>query len=106
MNTCALPADCTAHLKSSEFPGYFIFTASAPSSKPIRAAYATVSFVESPPRSGIFPPLNNTQWEQAFLLYKEIPEYKLQNYSMSLDQFKTIYCWEFFHRFLGLPVIN
>ena len=51
--------------------------------------------------SGIFPPLNQAQWEIAFSLYKEIPEYKLQNYSMSLTEFKTIYWWEYFHRLLG-----
>ena len=30
-----------------------------------------------------------------FNLYKEIPEYKLQNYLMTLDEFKVIFWWEF-----------
>ena len=34
--------------------------------------------------SGIFPPLNLDQWNKYFELYKKIPEYKIQNYSMSL----------------------
>ena len=51
--------------------------------------------------SGILPPLNSTQWNQYFELYKEIPEYKLQNYLMSLEEFKVIFWWEFIHRFLG-----
>ena len=51
--------------------------------------------------SGFLPPLNETQWNIYFNLYKEIPEYKLQNYSMSLDEFKVIFWWEFIHRFLG-----
>jgi len=34
-------------------------------------------------------------------LYKKIPEYKLQNYSMTLVEFKVIFWWEFIHRFLG-----
>jgi cytochrome c oxidase assembly protein subunit 15 len=51
--------------------------------------------------SGILPPLNIEQWNRYFDLYKEIPEYKLQNYSMSLDEFKVIFWWEFIHRFLG-----
>ena len=51
--------------------------------------------------SGIFPPLNETQWNQYFDLYKKIPEYKLQNYSMSLKEFKVIFWWEFSHRILG-----
>ena len=51
--------------------------------------------------SGILPPLNNDQWNKYFELYKEIPEYKLQNYLMSLEEFKVIFWWEFIHRFLG-----
>jgi len=51
--------------------------------------------------SGVIPPLNDLQWNQYFDLYKKIPEYKLQNFSMSLDEFKVIFWWEFIHRFLG-----
>ena len=51
--------------------------------------------------SGFLPPLNEAQWNIYFNLYKEIPEYKLQNYLMSLDEFKVIFWWEFIHRFLG-----
>ena len=51
--------------------------------------------------SGVLPPLNDSQWNKYFELYKQIPEYKLQNYLMSLDEFKVIFWWEFIHRFLG-----
>ena len=51
--------------------------------------------------SGVLPPLNDDQWIKYFNLYKEIPEYRLQNYLMTLDQFKIIFWWEFVHRFLG-----
>jgi heme a synthase len=51
--------------------------------------------------SGILPPLNIDHWNHYFDLYKKIPEYKLQNYSMSLEEFKVIFWWEFIHRFLG-----
>ena len=51
--------------------------------------------------SGIFPPLNENQWNHYFDLYKKIPEYKLQNFSMTLEEFKVIFWWEFIHRFLG-----
>ena len=51
--------------------------------------------------SGTIPPLNEVQWNHYFDLYKQIPEYKLQNFSMSLDEFKVIFWWEFIHRFLG-----
>ena len=51
--------------------------------------------------SGIIPPLTLKDWEKFFLLNREIPEYKLLNSSMTLDQFKTIYWWEYVHRLLG-----
>jgi len=51
--------------------------------------------------SGFLPPLNNTDWNEYFDLYKKIPEYKIQNYSMSLNEFKIIFWWEWAHRFLG-----
>ena len=51
--------------------------------------------------SGILPPLNNSDWTNYFNLYKEIPEFKLQNYEMSLEEFKVIFWWEWIHRFLG-----
>jgi len=51
--------------------------------------------------SGIVPPLSLSGWEKSFTLYKQIPEYKLFNSSMTLEQFKTIYWWEYTHRLLG-----
>ena len=51
--------------------------------------------------SGFLPPINNTQWLMYFDLYKNIPEFKLQNFSMSLQEFKIIFWWEWTHRFLG-----
>ena len=51
--------------------------------------------------SGFLPPFNATQWDHYFNLYKEIPEFKLQNYSLRLKEFKVIFWWEWAHRFLG-----
>ena len=51
--------------------------------------------------AGFMPPLNDNHWNNYFNLYKEIPEFKLQNYSMTLSEFKIIFWWEWFHRFLG-----
>jgi len=50
---------------------------------------------------GILPPLNNESWDNYFNLYKEIPQYKILNPSMSLQEFKVIFYWEYFHRVLG-----
>ncbi len=51
--------------------------------------------------SGVFPPINQNDWNNYFNLYKQIPEYKLQNYSMTMNEFKVIFWWEWAHRFLG-----
>ena len=51
--------------------------------------------------SGFIPPLSQGDWVQYFDLYKKIPEYKLQNFDMTMNEFKTIFWWEWFHRFLG-----
>ena len=51
--------------------------------------------------SGLLPPLNQNDWIFYFNLYKEIPEYKLQNFNMTLQEFKVIFWWEWAHRFLG-----
>ena len=51
--------------------------------------------------SGFLPPLNNSDWIMYFDLYKQIPEFKLQNYDMTLQEFKVIFWWEWAHRFLG-----
>ncbi len=51
--------------------------------------------------SGFLPPLNNADWINYFDLYKKIPEFKEQNYLMTLEEFKVIFWWEWAHRFLG-----
>ena len=51
--------------------------------------------------SGFLPPLTNEKWIDYFNQYKLIPEFKLQNFSMSIDEFKVIFWWEWIHRFLG-----
>lgn len=50
---------------------------------------------------GTIPPLNEKEWMEEFDSYKAIPQYKLLNYNFSLDDFKQIYFWEYFHRLLG-----
>ena len=41
--------------------------------------------------SGIFPPFNEDQWIYYFDQYKLIPEFKIQNYAMTMDEFKVIF---------------
>tara|TARA_E500000331_G_scaffold123175_1_gene120693 strand:+ start:4668 stop:5609 length:942 start_codon:yes stop_codon:yes gene_type:complete len=51
--------------------------------------------------SGFLPPMNQNDWIKYFDLYKKIPEFELQNYEMSMNEFKVIFWWEWAHRFLG-----
>ena len=51
--------------------------------------------------TGILPPLNDEQWQRYFSEYKMIPEFIYLNNNMTIDQFKIIFYWEFFHRLLG-----
>ena len=50
---------------------------------------------------GIIPPMSISEWNESFSLYKQIPEYKLLNSAMTLEQFKVIFWWEYIHRLLG-----
>ena len=50
---------------------------------------------------GILPPLSKETWTLYFNLYKEIPQFKYLNPSMTIEEFKVIFYWEYFHRLLG-----
>lgn len=60
-----------------------------------------LSITEWKPILGAIPPLSDADWQSAFNKYKQIPEYKLVNKNITLDGFKTIFWWEWGHRFLG-----
>lgn len=60
-----------------------------------------LSITEWAPISGSVPPMSAEAWEAEFEAYKLIPEYVEQNAGMSMDDFKTIYWWEWGHRQLG-----
>lgn len=51
------------------------------------------------PIFGILPPLNARQWNEAFDGYKQIGQFKYMNSGFSLEDFKHIFFWEWFHRF-------
>jgi cytochrome c oxidase assembly protein subunit 15 len=48
--------------------------------------------------TGTIPPLNAMEWQEAFDLYKETPQYRQINEGMSLSHFKFIFFWEYIHR--------
>jgi cytochrome c oxidase assembly protein subunit 15 len=66
-----------------------------------RLTQSGLSITEWQPLSGVVPPLSNAQWAAEFARYKEIPQYRLVDYGMTLSHFKTIFWWEYGHRFLG-----
>src|SRR5215217_4000614 len=47
---------------------------------------------------GSVPPLNESQWQDAFEKYQQFPQYKLMNSYMDLSGFKKIFWWEYVHR--------
>lgn len=51
--------------------------------------------------SGTIPPMNEVEWNEAFELYKQYPEYQKLNTHFGLEDFKDIYFWEWLHRVLG-----
>lgn len=51
--------------------------------------------------SGTLPPMNETEWNEAFDLYKQYPEYQKLNNHFNLQDFKDIYFWEWLHRLIG-----
>ncbi|WP_297332423.1 COX15/CtaA family protein [Flavobacterium sp.] len=50
-----------------------------------------------------FPPMSEDKWQEAFEEYKKFPEYQKINVhnDFTLDDYKFIYFWEWFHRFIG-----
>ena len=64
-----------------------------------RLTESGLSITEWKPVKGIVPPLNAEEWNAEFELYKQKVQYKVVNEGMSVDEFKWIYFWEYFHRF-------
>ena len=63
-----------------------------------RISDSGLSITEWQPLSGILFPLTEQSWILEFEKYKLIDEFKLINASMTLNEFKFIYFWEWFHR--------
>jgi len=50
---------------------------------------------------GTIPPMNEQEWQEAFELYKQYPEYQKLNNHFGIEEFKDIYFWEWLHRVIG-----
>lgn len=66
-----------------------------------RLTESGLSITEWKPVTGALPPMSEAHWQEEFDLYRQIPQYQLINKGMTLDEFKTIYWWEWSHRLLG-----
>ena len=66
-----------------------------------RLTNSGLSMVEWNLFMGAIPPLNHTEWQEAFNAYKQFPEYQIKNYDFTLKEFKAIFFWEYLHRMIG-----
>ena len=66
-----------------------------------RLTHSGLSMVEWSLIMGAVPPLNEEQWIEAFEKYKQFPEYQVMHYYFTLEDFKSIFMWEYVHRLLG-----
>jgi len=69
-----------------------------------RLTRSGLSIVEWQPLVGALPPLSHADWEALFARYRETPEFRLVNFQMTLQGFKGIFWWEYFHRLLGRTI--
>lgn len=69
-----------------------------------RLSGSGLSITEWKPVHGVIPPLNESEWGEEFEAYRLSPQYEKINRGMSLDEFKSIYWPEYFHRLLGRAV--
>ena len=66
-----------------------------------RISDSGLSITEWLPVTGVMYPLSNYEWQIEFNKYQQIDEFMLVNSTMTLNEFKTIYFWEWFHRFFA-----
>ena len=66
-----------------------------------RLTHSGLSIVEWQPIVGTIPPLSQSDWDELFEKYHQTPQYQKVNVGMSLEEFKGIFWWEYFHRLLG-----
>ncbi|PPR45251.1 MAG: Heme A synthase [Alphaproteobacteria bacterium MarineAlpha5_Bin8] len=66
-----------------------------------RLTESGLSMVDWRPLMGIFPPFTEESWKILFQNYQKTPEYQIVNKNMSINDFKFIFWWEWFHRFFA-----
>ncbi len=66
-----------------------------------RLTESGLSITEWQPVTGMLPPLSQAEWQAEFAKYQTIPQFTLLHSWMVLDDFKTIFFWEWLHRLWG-----
>src|SRR5215831_16265175 len=66
-----------------------------------RLTESGLSIVRWEPIGGAIPPLDHDDWQRLFSDYQNSPQYRAINQGMSLDEFRTIFWWEYVHRLWG-----
>jgi cytochrome c oxidase assembly protein subunit 15 len=66
-----------------------------------RLTHSGLSMVEWQPLTGWLPPLSHEAWQETFDKYRQFPEYKAYNPTMTLPEFQEIFWLEFLHRLWG-----
>ncbi|MDX2103138.1 MAG: heme A synthase [Alphaproteobacteria bacterium] len=66
-----------------------------------RLTESGLSIVRWEPISGVLPPLTEADWQRLLELYRESPQYRQVNRGMTIEEFKTIFWWEYIHRVWG-----
>jgi len=66
-----------------------------------RLTESGLSITEWKPVTGVLPPLNEAHWADAYGRYLQIPEAQSVHRGITLDEFKTLYWWEWAHRLAG-----
>lgn len=69
-----------------------------------RLTNSGLSITEWKPIHGVIPPLSAAEWEEEFRLYQRIPEFQQLNSSMTVDEFKGIFWWEWAHRLIARAI--
>ncbi|RYF81775.1 MAG: heme A synthase [Chitinophagaceae bacterium] len=66
-----------------------------------RLTESGLSITEWQPLLGAVPPTSDAEWNKAFESYKQIAQYKHLHAYFTLDDFKSIFFWEWMHRVWG-----
>ncbi len=66
-----------------------------------RLTQSGLSIVEWNLIMGTLPPINADDWQLLFQKYQTSPQYQLINKGISLQEFKSIFWWEYIHRLFG-----